>query len=691
MWFEVKRGTIEKTLKSFGLSEKQAEIFIFLGKRGPLKGGEITKRLKMNKGQVYCILRKLQKKGLVEETLEFPARFIAVPFEKVIDSFVKSKREEVAHIEETKKDLLSDWENIRQTELDFPLEKFSVIEGNKKIFNKISQMVKETNSQFSMAFTISDLFQAENHGIFDVAKNRLQKSTIKFQVLTQLSKQNLKAIKNLVANLKPKIDVREKNPNLGSPTFTRMAIQDNKEIILFISDKSKMSLKNWTEVCLSTNCKSIIEAFSCVFKDDWRDSADIEDRIIEIETGKTSSKTQIIKNPTVASETYYNALNLAEEEILIVTSLQGVNRLLERLKNKKRKNDGVKIRVMSPITGENLGVAQKLMDYCEIRHIPVGYLETTIIDGQHLFQFKNSLKDTKPKETAFFKNTFYTNDSDYVKQTQTMINNIWMQTRVPFTKPLESLARSTGFLFSASSGNSLHQTVKKINIHKSMEHSFIDKKEVLDVFSNGKEYPVPDYSQTTLPDIVRYFGTTAFALIHPPTWFNLPDMILGIFNCNGKSSFGPENVLYIYLQLEPHTDFSFVPVAVVQNNSHSTTFRRIVMSGTPAENNIQVVKKNDLLVKMQGNTLFAGWTKPISLVPSKFVLPPSCILLEGYGDIKSGLLDNILPSGQKSEVMFNSLEAFVTFFHPSSKYSGPGTEGFIDKEMVFTSYAKGNY
>ena len=70
MWFKVKRGTIEKTLRNFGLSEKQAEIYIFLGKRGPLKGGEITKRLKMNKGQVYRILRKLQKKGLVEEIAE---------------------------------------------------------------------------------------------------------------------------------------------------------------------------------------------------------------------------------------------------------------------------------------------------------------------------------------------------------------------------------------------------------------------------------------------------------------------------------------------------------------------------------------------------------------------------------------------------------------------------------------------
>ena len=99
-------GTIKKTLQNIGLSEKEAQLYIFLGKKGPLKGGTISKQLKLNKGQVYRTIKSLQKKGLIEATLEYPTRFSAVPFERVIDSFIKSKREEVNQIEETKKDLL---------------------------------------------------------------------------------------------------------------------------------------------------------------------------------------------------------------------------------------------------------------------------------------------------------------------------------------------------------------------------------------------------------------------------------------------------------------------------------------------------------------------------------------------------------------------------------------------------------
>ncbi len=140
------KGTIKKTLRDFGLSEKEVDIYILLGKKCPLKSGEIAKQLKLNKGQVYRKLKSLQKKGVIESTLEYPTRYTAVEFEKIIDSFIKSKREEVDQIEESKDDLLSDWKKISQTELESSLERFSVIEGEKKIFQKISQMIKETQN-----------------------------------------------------------------------------------------------------------------------------------------------------------------------------------------------------------------------------------------------------------------------------------------------------------------------------------------------------------------------------------------------------------------------------------------------------------------------------------------------------------------------------------------------------------------
>ena len=94
---------IKDVLKKSGLSEKEIEIFIILNKKGPQKGTEIARLLKMNRGQVYRILKSLETKSFVEATLERPKMFIAVPLKGVIDSFIESKKEEVARIEISKR------------------------------------------------------------------------------------------------------------------------------------------------------------------------------------------------------------------------------------------------------------------------------------------------------------------------------------------------------------------------------------------------------------------------------------------------------------------------------------------------------------------------------------------------------------------------------------------------------------
>jgi sugar-specific transcriptional regulator TrmB len=681
----VKKGTIKKTLKNFGLSEKQAEIYIFLGKSGPLKGGEITKRLNMNKGQVYRILRKLEKKGLVEETLEFPARFTAVPLEAVIDSFVKSKREEAAHIEEAKKGLLSAWNKISQSELESSVEKFSVIEGKKKIFHKISQTINETNSQFSMKLTVSDLFEAEQFGVFDILNKHPMKSKIQFRVLTQLSKKNLNAIKLLNTKLKPKLDFRGKDPSLGSPTFTRMVIRDNDEIIFFISNKKGASLKDGKEVCLCTNCKSIIEAFLDIFEDSWKDSKDIEDQIIEIETGKTPPKTQVIKDPGAAKNIFYKILDSAEEEILVITSSNGLIGLInEKPRFRDWSNRGINIRIMAPIIGENLNVAQELLEFGEVRHVPMGFLGTTIIDGTHLFQFKNlPLEQETPVTMEHFENTFYTNDHEHIEKTENMLNNIWKNAYTPSTITLSAITRIDTPEDTSLSDKKMIAELKKIHGLDSKDVKLprrFTEKALLNKFINAKRVPIKDLSK----DPVTFYCSAGQAVIHPPKHFDLPHMLFHIFHLNKKSAFGAEDAMIITVRHETPNGYSYLPGAFITDNPEALAFWKKTFAGLPFEQH--VVNKNEFHVQIQHNTLFAGWTVPIPLSPQQRILPPSCILIEGYGNIKTSKYTIREPSGDTIINEVNYSEAFVTFMHPSSKYTGPGTDGFFYREFLSTTY-----
>jgi hypothetical protein len=79
---------------------------------------------------------------------------------------------------------------------------------------------------------------------------------------------------------------------------------------------------------------------------------------------------------------------------------------------------------------------------------------------------------------------------------------------------------------------------------------------------------------------------------------------------------------------------------------------------------------------------------PIPLYPPPYTLPPACLLIEGYGNVKTLAVTLLHSSGFKSEIEENYFDAFVTFMHPSSKYSGPGTDGCFIRDLIMTKYPR---
>jgi len=103
---------IIKTLEGFGLKRIDAEVYVYLAKKGPLKAGEVATALKLSKQKLYPILKNLQNRGMVTVNLQCPSLFIAVAFEKVLNMLVKADLEQAQAIKETNKELLSSWRSM---------------------------------------------------------------------------------------------------------------------------------------------------------------------------------------------------------------------------------------------------------------------------------------------------------------------------------------------------------------------------------------------------------------------------------------------------------------------------------------------------------------------------------------------------------------------------------------------------
>lgn len=101
-----------KTLEDFGLSRMDAEVYVYLAKIGPKKGRELANALNISKQQLYPRLKNLKEKGVVAASLERPALFSAVAFEKVVELLITIKMEQVEAFKETKKEMLDSWRSI---------------------------------------------------------------------------------------------------------------------------------------------------------------------------------------------------------------------------------------------------------------------------------------------------------------------------------------------------------------------------------------------------------------------------------------------------------------------------------------------------------------------------------------------------------------------------------------------------
>ena len=677
--------TIKAVLKDAGFTEKEAVIYIFLAKHEPLKSTEIAKLLKKDKAQVFRILKKLQVKGFVEATLEFPTRYTVVSFDTILESVVKAKRDEVDFIEKTKEELINQLKKKNQIEPS--LEKFLVIKGKKRIDSKIKRMFQNTKHQISLALTVSGLMRIDRYGVFDVAISNPLKSRVQHRFLTELSEQNIETMKVFLKRM-PKVGFhfKARNPDLNGALFLRIIIKDIEELLFFTS-KQKNSEASNEEVCMWTNSKSLVQTFQGVFDEIWRNSEDIIPKISEIETGKPSPNICIIGNVEKARRKYEDTLQSAKKEIVLMTSSK---KLVTQWKNmsslKEWSKQRVHVRIMAPIIGENLRIAEQISKIFPVKHIPIGYPEATIIDGEHYFQFQTSLTiNEKDLSTPNFENVFYTNNLQYVSKMKKMFDDVWQSAREPSPITLEAILERTRKKTVVPSSNKKPSYFKKVNGLSFKDwklNTSATEKHVLNKVINTSIFPRSVQSTGQM----EMHGSSASAVIHPPPHFKLPDMVITFFHIEKHSSFGEEDAMLIYLWLEGPAGHSYVPVAYVGDNPKAQDVWKAFMAGTPAGENVQLVKKEELQIQVHGNTLFVGWTRQIPLLTPEYSLPPSFLLIEGYGDLKTDSYTLLSPSNYKTDVERNGFDAFVTFFHPASKYSGPGTDGFFARDYTAITY-----
>jgi sugar-specific transcriptional regulator TrmB len=158
------------TLSSFGLTVKQAKVYLALVSLGTAPVGEISKLSKVRREEVYRILPKLEKMGLIEKTLTAPVKLKAASVDNALSILIREEEESsknrLIELISKKQEFL---EHFRTGSKDGKLgsgEQFSIISEKAVGLSKIESLIdgarteieycisREKLSQFLKFFTI---------------------------------------------------------------------------------------------------------------------------------------------------------------------------------------------------------------------------------------------------------------------------------------------------------------------------------------------------------------------------------------------------------------------------------------------------------------------------------------------------------------------------------------------------------
>jgi sugar-specific transcriptional regulator TrmB len=109
-WMSLER--VLKAIMSLGLTETDAQVYIFLSLNGPHKVKDMTNKLSLYKEQLYHSLKNLRDKDVVKATTGYPALFSAIPFDEILDLLTEIKKEQAQALQEVREELLSSWKNM---------------------------------------------------------------------------------------------------------------------------------------------------------------------------------------------------------------------------------------------------------------------------------------------------------------------------------------------------------------------------------------------------------------------------------------------------------------------------------------------------------------------------------------------------------------------------------------------------
>lgn len=319
---------ITRQLLDFGLSDKEANIYLALLRNGKARAGEIARKLQLNRMIVYRVLTKLQERELVKATMEKPMKFIPIPLEKALELLIKETETKLGLMRDRYDAVVDSWKSVISEPPTSDVLSFKIVQGRKQIYDLLAKMFKSSSHWIRLVTTKKDLVRFQYVDLDDALK-RAARRGVKVQIVIQYEDDKLDIVRHYASFASVKVVPISK--------ATRLFIADDREMIITFTTDDSMVLNTKQETCLkieSTEGKSL-DTVVDIFDNFWESADELD--LLESMSSKVGEDLKTLKTEEAFNKTLESMVETAESELIIGIPKDAPKPMKERILNEVSK------------------------------------------------------------------------------------------------------------------------------------------------------------------------------------------------------------------------------------------------------------------------------------------------------------------------------------------------------------------